>query len=62
MQLNPLRTDAGYRIALLEIEGLMTAKSGTGKGEHLAVLATLVEAYETRHYPIAPPPPPSSTS
>ena len=45
------------RSALREIERLWGAKSGTRDGDRLDVLATLIEAYETAHYPIDPPDP-----
>ena len=35
----------------------MGAKSGTPKGDRLDVLATLIDAYEARHYPMDPPDP-----
>ena len=39
------------------MERLWGAKSGTPKGDRLDVLATLIDAYETRHYPMDPPDP-----
>jgi hypothetical protein len=36
---------------------LWGAKSGTPEGDHLDVLATLIEAYEEEHHPIDPPDP-----
>jgi HTH-type transcriptional regulator/antitoxin HigA len=36
---------------------LWGAKSGTPKGDRLDVLATLIDAYEARHYPMDPPDP-----
>ena len=50
MEIRPIRTKADYRAALKEIEALMTADAGTPEGERLDVLATLVEAYERKHY------------
>jgi HTH-type transcriptional regulator/antitoxin HigA len=44
-------------MAMAEIECLWGAKSGTPKGDRLDVLATLVEAYEAKHYPMDPPDP-----
>jgi HTH-type transcriptional regulator/antitoxin HigA len=35
----------------------MTAEQGTGEGDELDVLATLVDAYETKHFPIESPDP-----
>jgi len=37
----------------MRIEKLMSAKLVTNKGDELDVLATLVEAYEQKHFPIA---------
>ena len=50
MQIKPIRTRADYRAALKEIEGLMSAEADTPEGERLDVLATLVEAYEKKHF------------
>lgn len=57
MEINPVKTKAGYRAALKEIETLMMAKANTPEGERLDVLVTLVEAYERKHYPIDAPDP-----
>ncbi len=51
MDIKPIKTDADYRAALKEIESLMMAEMDTPEGERLDVLATLVEAYEQRHFP-----------
>jgi HTH-type transcriptional regulator / antitoxin HigA len=55
--LKPIRTKANYKAALAEMERLWGAKSGTPKGDRLDVLATLIDAYETQHYPMDPPDP-----
>jgi HTH-type transcriptional regulator / antitoxin HigA len=55
--LKPIRTKADYKAALAEVERLWGARSGTPKGDRLDVLATLIDAYETRHYPMDPPDP-----
>jgi HTH-type transcriptional regulator / antitoxin HigA len=52
--LKPIRTKADYKAALVEVERLWGARSGTPKGDRLDVLATLIDAYETQHYPIDP--------
>lgn len=46
----PIRTEAEYRQALAEIEGLMNAERDTPEGERLDALVTLVEAYEEKYY------------
>src|ERR1700730_2070608 len=53
----PIRTNADYEAALLELKKLWGAKSGTMQGDRLDVLATLIDAYETEHYPMEPPDP-----
>ncbi len=56
-ELKPIRTKADYNDALAEVERLWGAKNGTPKGDRLDVLATLIDAYETRHFPMDPPDP-----
>jgi HTH-type transcriptional regulator/antitoxin HigA len=56
-ELKPIRTEADYENALSEVEHLWGTKSGTAKGDRLDVLATLIDAYETEHYPMEPPDP-----
>ena len=57
MEIRPIRTKADYRAALKEIETLMAAERDTPEGERLDVLVTLVEAYESKHYPLDLPDP-----
>jgi HTH-type transcriptional regulator/antitoxin HigA len=57
MDIKPIKTDADYQAALKEIEALMMAEPDTPEGEKLDVLATLVEAYEQKHYPLDLPDP-----
>jgi HTH-type transcriptional regulator/antitoxin HigA len=56
-EIRPIRTSADHRAAMAEVEKLWGAKSGTPQGDRLDVLATLIDAYETRHYPIDAPDP-----
>jgi HTH-type transcriptional regulator/antitoxin HigA len=56
-ELKPIRSDADYERSLAEIERLWGAKSGTPEGDRLDVLATLIDAWESRHYPMDPPDP-----
>jgi len=53
----PIRTNADYEAALLELKKLWGAKSGTMQGDRLDVLATLIDAYESEHFPMDPPDP-----
>ncbi len=55
--INPIKTEADYETALARVETLWGAESGTLESDELEVLFTLVEAYEARHYSIAPPDP-----
>lgn len=56
-ELKPIRTEADYDAALAAVERLWGAKSGTPDGDRLDALATLIEVYEAKHYPIDPPAP-----
>jgi HTH-type transcriptional regulator/antitoxin HigA len=56
-EVKPVRTKRDYEAALKEVERLWGAKSGTRDGDRLDVLATLIDAYETEHYPMDPPDP-----
>lgn len=56
-ELRPIRTEADYDAALEELEHLWGAKNGTPDGDRLDVLATLIEVYEAKHYPMDPPDP-----
>jgi HTH-type transcriptional regulator / antitoxin HigA len=53
----PIRSEADYEAALAEVERLWGAKSGTPQGDRLDILATLIDAYESEHFPIDPPDP-----
>ena len=55
--IKPIKTEADYDTALEQIALLMDAKAGTPEADELEVLATLVECYETEHYPINLPDP-----
>jgi len=57
MEIKPIKTDDDYRATLVEIETLMGAAPNTPEGERLDVLATLVEAYEAKHFPLDLPDP-----
>ncbi len=57
MNIKPIKTAADYRVALREVESLMTAAPNTPEGEKLDVLVTLIEAYERKHFPLDLPDP-----
>lgn len=52
MDIRPIRTKRDYERALRRIETLMDAESGTDEGDELEVLATLVDVYEEKHFPV----------
>jgi HTH-type transcriptional regulator / antitoxin HigA len=55
MEIKPIRSEADYQAALLEIERLMDSQPGTPDGDRMEVWVTLVEAYEAGHFPIPEP-------
>lgn len=57
MDITSIKTKRDYLRTLKEIEGLMTAKRNTPEGDRLDLLATLVEAWEAKHYPLDEPDP-----
>lgn len=57
MHLKPIKTESDYDAALREIERLWGAAEGTANGDRLEILATLVEAYEEKNFPIDLPDP-----
>ncbi len=59
MRIKPITTDAEHEKALAEIDRLMDRNpaAGTFASDRLGVLATLVEAYEDRRWPMDPPDP-----
>ncbi len=56
-ELKPIHSNADYEAALAEVERLWGTKAGTLEGDRLDVLATLIDAYESEHFPIDPPDP-----
>jgi HTH-type transcriptional regulator / antitoxin HigA len=57
MDIQPIKTEVDYELALSSIEELWDAKEGTAEGDRLDILITLVDAYERQHHPIYPPDP-----
>ncbi len=52
MQAKLIKTEIEYDLALSRIDELMDALPGTREGDELELLATLVELYEEKKYPI----------
>ena len=57
MDIRPIKTEQDYNAAISRIEDLWGVKKDTPEGDELDLLVTLVESYEMKHYPIAPPDP-----
>ena len=57
MNIRPIKSGRDYELALQRIDTLMDAASGTPEGEELDILATIVGAYEDKHFPIDLPDP-----
>ena len=57
MNIKPIHSEADYVESLTRIEALMDAKPATPEGDELDILATLVEVYEEKHFPIRAPDP-----
>jgi HTH-type transcriptional regulator/antitoxin HigA len=59
MDIHPIRTEADHRAVLRQISALMETdpEPGTPEGDRLDMLATLVQAYEARHFPTEAPDP-----
>ena len=55
--IKPIPSEKDYETALAEVENLWGSSSGTAKGDRLDVLATLIDAWEAKHYAIDPPDP-----
>ena len=51
MDIEPIKTAEDHKRALHHIERLWGAKPGTPSARLLDVLATLIDAYESEHYP-----------
>lgn len=55
--LRPIKTNADYEAALARAAALMDAEDDAPEADELDVLATLIEAYEDRHFPVNLPSP-----
>lgn len=59
MNIRPVRTENDYKAALGELSAYFDnePEPGTDDGDRFEILVTLVEAYESRHFPIDAPDP-----
>ena len=53
MEIQPIRSDDDYRVALREVSTFFDnePEPGSPEGDRFEVLLTLVEAYEIKHFP-----------
>jgi HTH-type transcriptional regulator/antitoxin HigA len=54
MNIQPIRTDADYRLALRELSACFDNEPelGSEEGDRFAELIATVEAYEAKHFPV----------
>ena len=57
MNITPIKTEEDYKNALARVEEIMDAAPDSEEGAELDVLATLVDAYEAKNFPIESPDP-----
>ncbi|TLY52571.1 MAG: transcriptional regulator [Gammaproteobacteria bacterium] len=59
MNIHPIRNNKDYKAALRELSAYFDhePEPGTEDGDRFEILATLVEAYEAKHFPIEAPDP-----
>ena len=59
MNIHPIRTKADYKRALREVSAYFDdePEPGSADGDRFEILTTLVEAYETKHFPVEAPDP-----
>ena len=55
--LRPIKTDADYEAALARVAELMDCEDDSPEGEELDLLATLIEVYDDKHFPMGMPSP-----
>ena len=59
MNIDPIRTKADYKRALRDVSAYFDnePEPGSAEGDRFEILTTLVEAYESKHFPIEAPDP-----
>ena len=57
MNIELLKTENDYNLALKRLEIIFDAKKGTENGDELELLSILIERYETENFPIGLPDP-----
>jgi HTH-type transcriptional regulator / antitoxin HigA len=51
--IRPIKTETDYQEALERAGALMSSKPNTPEADELEVLATLIELYEDKYFPLA---------
>ena len=59
MNIRPIRTDEDYKLALREVSAFFDNEPdpNTPDGDRFEILITLIEGYETKHFPVELPDP-----
>ncbi len=57
MNIKPIKTKTDYKLALKRLEEVFDAEIGTPESDEADILGLIVDDYENKHYPIAPPDP-----
>lgn len=57
MEIKPIKTEDDYNTSIKRVEELWGSKRDSPEGDELDLLCTIIESYEMKHYPIAPPDP-----
>jgi len=57
MNIKPIKKESDYQDALSRLEIIFDAKYNTPESDEADILGLLIDEYEKKHYPIAPPDP-----
>ena|ERR1035437_6927893 len=57
MNIQPIKTEIDYRLALKRLEVLFDAPIGTIESDEADILGLIIDEYEKKHYPIEAPDP-----
>lgn len=57
MNIKPIRNDDDLSMIFKRLESIFQAEENTPEADEMEILVTLIEAYENKHYAIAPPDP-----
>ncbi len=57
MNIKPIKIESDYRIALKRLGEVFDAEIGTKESDEADILGLLIDDFENKHYPIAPPDP-----